>query len=82
MLRILLVEDNPVNQLLALRMLEKRGHTVSVVNNGQEGLSALESGTFDLVFMDVQMPVMDGLEATAAIRAKEKNPAPISPSWP
>ncbi len=71
-LRILLVEDNSVNQLLALRMLEKRGHAVTVVGNGREALDALETGLFDLVFMDVQMPIMDGLEATAAIRAKEK----------
>ena len=67
-----LVEDNTVNQLLAMRMLEKRGHTVTMVDNGQAALDALEKATFDLVLMDVQMPVMDGLVATAAIRAKEK----------
>ena len=70
-LRILLAEDNAVNQRLASRLLEKRGHSVVVAGDGREALEALERGSFDLVFMDVQMPVMDGLEATAAIRKKE-----------
>jgi two-component system, sensor histidine kinase and response regulator len=71
-LRILLVEDNAVNQVLAARLLEKRGHSVIVAGNGKEALAALEKQSFDLVFMDIQMPEMDGFEATAAIRAKEK----------
>ena len=71
-LRILLVEDNAVNQVLAVRLLEKRGHTVAVTGNGKEALAALEKQSFDLVLMDVQMPDMDGFEATAAIRKKEK----------
>jgi two-component system, sensor histidine kinase and response regulator len=71
-LRILLVEDNPVNQRLAIRLLEKRGHVVTVAGNGEEALAALGRAEFDLAFMDVQMPVMDGLQATAAIRAREK----------
>jgi two-component system, sensor histidine kinase and response regulator len=71
-LRVLLVEDNAVNQRLAARLLEKRGHRVVVAGNGQEALTALAKGAFDLVLMDVQMPVMDGLEATAAIRNKEQ----------
>src|ERR1700730_12662381 len=71
-LRILLVEDNAENQVLATRLLEKRGHSVIVAGNGKEALAVLEKQSFDLVFMDVQMPEMDGFEATAAIRAKEK----------
>jgi PAS domain S-box-containing protein len=71
-LRILLVEDNLVNQRLATRLLEKRGHRVTVAGNGREALEALAKEGFDLVFMDVQMPEMDGMEATAAIREKEK----------
>jgi two-component system, sensor histidine kinase and response regulator len=72
-LRVLLAEDNAVNQRLAVRLLEKRGHSVVVANNGLEAVQALEKESFDLVFMDVQMPEMDGLEATAAIREKEKS---------
>src|SRR4029079_15391766 len=71
-LRLLLAEDNPVNQKLALRLLEKRGHSVVVASNGEEALKAIEQHAFDLLLMDVQMPVMDGFEATAAIRARER----------
>jgi signal transduction histidine kinase/CheY-like chemotaxis protein len=69
---ILLAEDNAINQLLAVRMLEKQGYAVTLANNGKEALSALEREKFDVVLMDVQMPEMDGFEATAAIRQQEK----------
>jgi signal transduction histidine kinase/CheY-like chemotaxis protein/HPt (histidine-containing phosphotransfer) domain-containing protein len=72
-LRILVVEDNAVNQRLLARILEKRGHAVTLAWNGREALSALGAGTFDAVIMDVQMPEMDGFETTAAIRAAEKD---------
>ena len=72
-LRILLVEDNLVNQKVAVAVLQKRGHRLTIANNGLEGVAAASSGTFDLVLMDVQMPVMDGWEATAAIRARERS---------
>jgi CheY-like chemotaxis protein/HPt (histidine-containing phosphotransfer) domain-containing protein len=72
-LRVLLVEDNAVNQLLALRMLERHGHQVTVASNGRQALASLDTESFDLVFMDIQMPEMDGFEATAAIRAWERD---------
>ena len=71
-LSVLLVEDNAVNQRLAARLVEKRGHRVVVAANGREALAALEKDDYDLVLMDVQMPEMDGLEATAAIRKMEE----------
>jgi TMAO reductase system sensor TorS len=70
-LRILLVEDNLVNQKVAVAMLTKRGHHVTTARNGLEGLNVVGRDSFDLVLMDVQMPVMNGLEATKAIRASE-----------
>jgi two-component system, sensor histidine kinase and response regulator len=70
-LRVLVAEDNEVNQVLAVKLLEMRGHTVVVAENGREALTALESQPFDVILMDVQMPEMDGLAATAAIRQGE-----------
>jgi PAS domain S-box-containing protein len=70
--RILLAEDNIINQKLAERLLEKRGHTVVVAADGHQALAALDKEPFDLVFMDVQMPGMDGFEVTKALREKEK----------
>ena len=71
-LRILLAEDNAVNQLVATRLLQKRNHQVVSAKNGLEALDAINRDRFDLVFMDVQMPEMDGMEATAAIRTRER----------
>ena len=70
---ILLVEDNRVNQLVATRMLEKMGHSITVAGNGQIALSLLAKQDFELVLMDVQMPEMDGLTATGKIRENEKS---------
>ena len=70
--RILLAEDNSVNRKVVQRLVEKRGHTIVVVENGKQALEALEEQPFDLILMDVQMPEMDGFEATGAIRAQER----------
>jgi PAS domain S-box-containing protein len=72
-LRFLVVEDNVVNRLVATRLIEKQNHTVSTAANGREALDVLEREGFDCVLMDVQMPVLDGFEATAAIRERDRN---------
>jgi CheY-like chemotaxis protein/HPt (histidine-containing phosphotransfer) domain-containing protein len=71
-LQILLAEDSLVNQKLAVALLEEEGHSVTVAANGKEALAATRSQQFDLILMDLQMPEMDGLEATAEIREREK----------
>ena len=74
-LRILVVEDNLVNQRIAMRLLQKRGHQVTVANNGREAIQFLEQSNweFDCVLMDIQMSEMDGLEATKTIRGMESS---------
>ncbi len=71
-LQVLVVEDNPINQILAERLVRKRGYGVFIANNGREALAALEDRKFDLILMDIQMPEMSGIEVTEAIRRKEK----------
>ncbi len=70
-LTVLVAEDNLLNQRFALRLLEKAGHAVTLAANGLEALEALRHNDFDLILMDVEMPVMDGLRATQAIRDEE-----------
>ncbi|MBT9522751.1 MAG: response regulator [Dechloromonas sp.] len=70
-LNILLVEDNPVNQELATRLLERLSHRVTLANNGIEAVDLFDSSHFDVILMDMQMPVMGGIEATEAIRSRE-----------
>jgi CheY-like chemotaxis protein len=72
-LRILLAEDNPVNRTVAVHLLEKRGYQLEVAGDGHEALKLLQSGSFDLVLMDVEMPNLDGFQATAALREMEKS---------
>ena len=71
-MKILLAEDNPINQKVAARLLEKWGHKVAAAGNGREALEAMDRVHFDLAVMDVDMPVMDGLQAVRELREKEK----------
>ena len=72
-LRVLLAEDNVVNQRLIAELVKKEGHEVVVVGNGHDAVAAVHAGAFDVVFVDVQMPAMDGFEATGAIQRMEKS---------
>jgi two-component system, sensor histidine kinase and response regulator len=78
-LRILLAEDNAVNQRLAIRLLEKMGHHVTLANNGQEAATLAQQNNFDLIFMDIQMPMMSGFEATRLIRQQQLSGARSTP---
>ena len=71
-LHILIAEDNPINQKLAVRLLQKQGHTSTVANNGREAVETWRRQPFDAILMDMMMPEMDGLEATITIRECEK----------
>jgi len=72
-LRILLAEDNPVNQVVSARLLEQYGHTVTVVSDGEQAVAELDKNSFDVVLMDLQMPTLDGFGATAKIRQREQS---------
>ncbi|MCP5152196.1 MAG: CHASE domain-containing protein [Chromatiales bacterium] len=78
-LDVLLVEDNAVNQKLAMRLLEKLGHRVTLATNGREAVEATEQASFDLILMDLQMPIMDGMQAFAEIRARQQEGRPRTP---
>lgn len=75
--RILVAEDNPVNQKVVIGMLKKLGFNADIANNGAEVMEALDKNNYELIFMDCQMPVMDGYEATMAIRSSDSKDIPI-----
>ena len=72
-LRVLVAEDHPVNQRLTVRVLEKEGHSVTVVPNGKAAVEAFEAERFDVILMDLQMPEMSGIQAATAIRERERS---------
>ncbi|MBC8353492.1 MAG: response regulator [Planctomycetes bacterium] len=76
-LKVLVAEDGLLHQRLAMRLLENAGHAVTIASNGREALEALRHNNFDLVLMDVEMPEMDGIRATQAIRAEERHGARV-----
>ena len=75
---MLLCDDNAINQKVALRLLQQMGYRADLAANGLEALAALERQPYDLIFMDVMMPEMDGLEATQEIRERQQQPSAIS----
>jgi CheY-like chemotaxis protein len=74
-------EDNAVNRVLAVRLLEKRGHAVTIARDGNEALMAARKEEFDVILMDIQMPDVNGFQATAAIRKREASTGGMSPLW-
>ncbi len=76
-MKILVAEDNDINQLVMLSMFERMGYDVEIVENGAEAVEALRQNLYDIVFMDLQMPVMDGIEATKQIRTEHGQVQPI-----
>jgi two-component system sensor histidine kinase/response regulator len=78
-LRVLVAEDNPVNQMLAVRLLERRGHTVAAAADARQAVATLSAAPFDVVLLDVQLPGIDGLDVLAAIRARERDGVPRVP---
>ncbi len=81
-LRVLLADDSPTNRQLATRLLELRGHSIVTAEDGKQAFEAWQQGTFDVILMDVQMPVVDGISATAAIRENEADGPRLGSSWP
>ena len=79
--KILLADDNPVNLDLTARLLKKRGHEIATAENGQEAVNCFLKSTFDVILMDLEMPVMNGIEAAQQIRAKEKASSIDTPSY-
>ncbi len=79
--KILLADDNPVNLDLTARLLKKRGHEVATAENGQEAVDCFLASAFDVILMDLEMPVMSGIEAARQIRAKEKASAVDTPAY-
>lgn len=79
--KILLADDNPVNLDLTARLLKKRGHEVATAENGQEAVDCFLASTFDVILMDLEMPVMSGIEAARQIRAKEKASSIDTPAY-
>lgn len=79
--KILLADDNPINRDLATRLLEKKGHEITPAENGQEAVDLFLKGSFDVILMDLEMPVISGIEAARQIRAKEKAPSIDTPVY-
>ena len=79
--KILLADDNPVNLDLTARLLKKRGHEVATAQNGQEAVDRFLASAFDVILMDLEMPVMSGIEAARQIRAKEKASSIDTPAY-